>query len=155
MCMISQAATSNSIDVGTSPLVLGPKSKSFQISAFKGGSQYDYSGVRADETTTSSLAIQNLFKNWLMILRTPSQTQAVQKVHEEPSFSETSEMPNNLEKQSDEILKAVWRYFLGVDAIIKVPILLLTLLYLAINIIYGSRVSKELTPLWILRPCDS
>ncbi|KAL8480752.1 hypothetical protein ACS0TY_027332 [Phlomoides rotata] len=64
-------------------------------------------------------------------------------------------MPNNLEKQSDEILKVVWCYFLGVDATIKVPILLLTPLYLAVNIVYGSRVSKELTPLWILGPCDS
>ncbi|KAL8484205.1 hypothetical protein ACS0TY_026779 [Phlomoides rotata] len=121
-CSRANAATPKPSRTRTSPLVLGPKSKSFQILAFKGGSQYDYSGVRgnsskslknyfklsylqhkseessveylmthdvvpaphvaADETTTSSLAIQNLFKNWLMILRTPSQTQAMQKVHE-------------------------------------------------------------------------
>lgn len=118
---------------------------------FKGGSQYEYYGGRgnnskslknsfkvsyvqhtskesslespkvqnivpaphtaADETTTILLAIQNLFKNWLMLLRPPSQTQA--------------EMLNNLEKKSDGIPKAVWGYFWGLDATIKLPILLL------------------------------
>ncbi|KAI3464115.1 hypothetical protein Pfo_020778 [Paulownia fortunei] len=174
-------------------LVLGSKSKLFKISAFKGSSQYDDSGGRAngskslknavklsylqnkseesslesskvqnvvpapytaaDETTTRSLAIQNLLKNWLMLLRTPLQTQPVEEVLEESSSKETSEMPNALQKQErGAIRKAVWCYFLGLDATIKIPLLLFTPLYLAVNLVYGLKVSKELTPLWILGP---
>ncbi|KAI3454463.1 hypothetical protein Pfo_011126 [Paulownia fortunei] len=178
--------------VGTS-LVLGPKSKLFKISAFKGSSRHDNSGGRAngskslknpvkvsylqheseessvesskvqsvvpapytaaDETTTRSLAIQNLFKNWLMLLRTPSQTQPVEGALEEPSSMETSETPSTMQKQErGEILKAVGCYFLGLDATIKIPLIMFAPLYLTVNLVYGSEVSKELTPLWILGP---
>ncbi|KAK6123523.1 hypothetical protein DH2020_042730 [Rehmannia glutinosa] len=107
----------------------------------------------ADDTTTRSLAIQNLFKKWLTLLRTPSQSQAVDGALEENSPMETSEMPNTMQKRGrGEILKAVWCYFLGLDATIKIPLLMFTPLYLAVNIAYGSEVSKELTPLWIIGP---
>ncbi|KAL0417137.1 UNVERIFIED_CONTAM: hypothetical protein Slati_3545600, partial [Sesamum latifolium] len=178
--------------VGSS-LVLGPKSRSFKISAFKGSSRHDDSGGRAnvskslknpvkvsylqqegeesplesskvqnvvpasytaaDGTTTSSLAIQNLFKKWLILLRTPSQSQSVGGALDEPCSTETSETPNSMQKQErGEILKSVWCYFLGLDATIKIPFLMFTPLYLAVNLVYGSEVSKELTPLWILGP---
>ncbi|GFP90728.1 hypothetical protein PHJA_001216700 [Phtheirospermum japonicum] len=111
----------------------------------------------ADDTTTSSLAIQNLFKKWLMLLRTPSKTQAVGEAEAlvEPSPVESSETPpNTLQKQEErgEILKTVWCYFLGLDATVKVPLLIFAPLYLAINIACGPEVSKELMPLWILGP---
>ncbi|XP_011101307.1 uncharacterized protein LOC105179393 [Sesamum indicum] len=106
-----------------------------------------------DETTTRSLAIQNLFKNWLTLLCTPTQTHTMEEVLEEPSSAETSEMPNTLQKQErGEVLKAVWCFIWGLDASIKIPLLLFTPLYLAVNLVYGSKVSKELTPLWILGP---
>ncbi|KAL0441002.1 UNVERIFIED_CONTAM: hypothetical protein Sradi_0039100 [Sesamum radiatum] len=176
-----------------SSLVLGPKSKSFKISAFKGSSRHDDSGGRAngskslknpvkvsylqqegeesplesskvqnvvpssytaaDGTTTRSLAIQNLFKKWLILLRTPSQSQSVGGALDEACSTETSEMPNSMQKQErGEILKSVWCYFLGLDATIKIPFLMFTPLYLGVNLVYGSEVSKELTPLWILGP---
>lgn len=156
---------------GGASLVLGLKSKVLKVSAFKGGSQNDDSGVRAngskslkkvkvsylqhesdespgytqqqhessispkvlnhapysaaDEKTTSSLAIQNLFKNWLMLLRTPSQTRQVEESPEKPHM-ETSGVPNTVQKQErGEILKAAWCYFLGLDATIKIPLLML------------------------------
>ncbi|KAK6153284.1 hypothetical protein DH2020_012923 [Rehmannia glutinosa] len=105
----------------------------------------------ANETTTSSLAIQNLFKSWLMLLRMPSEPQPVDEVLEEPPPSITSEMPN-IEQERGDILKAVCCYFLGLDATIKIPLLLFTPLFLAVDLVYGSKVSKELTPLWILGP---
>ncbi|KAK4427120.1 hypothetical protein Salat_1480900 [Sesamum alatum] len=106
-----------------------------------------------DETTTRSLAIQNLFKNWLTLLRTPTQTHTMEEVLEEPNPAETSEMTNTLQKQErGEVLKAVWCYIRGLDATIKIPLLLFTPLYLAVNLVYGLKVSKELTPLWILGP---
>ncbi|KAH6770624.1 hypothetical protein C2S52_015427 [Perilla frutescens var. hirtella] len=177
---------------GRTHFVLGRTSKTFKISAFKGGSRHDDSGGRAngskslknpvkvsylqheseesvvesskvqnvvpapytadDETTTRSLAIQNLFKNWLMLLRTPLGMQPVEGPLEEPS-EETSEEPNAVQKnERREIFKAAWCYFMGLDSTIKIPLLMFTPLYLAVNLVYGSEVSKELTPLWILGP---
>ncbi|XP_073018232.1 uncharacterized protein [Primulina eburnea] len=124
------------LSVGAS-LALGPKSKLFKISAFKGSSRHDGSGSRsseskslknpatvsywqheskeslaesskvqnvvpasytaADETTTRSQAIQNLFKNWLMLLRSPSQTQTVEEVNKPSSVS--TELSKTKQKQ--------------------------------------------------------
>ncbi|PIN20258.1 hypothetical protein CDL12_07063 [Handroanthus impetiginosus] len=104
-----------------------------------------------DETTSRSLAIQNLFKNWLLLLRTPSQTQPVEEAPEKPSFIETSE--NTLQNEErGEFLKAVWCYFLDLDATIKIPLVLFAPLYLAVQLVCGSEVAKELTPFWILGP---
>lgn len=151
---------------GGASFVLGPKSKIFKISAFKGGNRHDDSGGRAngskslknpvkvsylqhesnesvvesskvqnvvpapytaeDETTTRSLAIQNLFKNWLMLLRTPLGTQPVEGALEEPS-EETSEEEQNVVQKNErrEVFKAAWCYFLGLDPTIKIPLLML------------------------------
>lgn len=80
----------------------------------------------ADETTSKSQAIQDLFKNWLMLMLTPSETQLPEEVPEAPSSMETSKIPNSLQKQErGEILKAAWCYFLGLDATIKITLLLL------------------------------
>ncbi|KAL3824861.1 hypothetical protein ACJIZ3_020890 [Penstemon smallii] len=107
----------------------------------------------ADETTTRSLAIQKLFKNWLMLLRTTPQTQPVDEVLEEPSSTETSDVPTTVQKQERGVTpKSVWCYFLSLDATIMIPLVIFTPLYLAVNLLYGSEVSKELTPLWILGP---
>ncbi|KAL8057228.1 hypothetical protein ABFX02_04G171100 [Erythranthe guttata] len=109
--------------------------------------------IAADETISRSLAIHNLFKSWLMLLRTPLQSQHVDEVLEESSSVETSEIPNSLKKQErSDFLKAVWCYFVGLNATIKIPLLLFTPLYLGVYVAYGSKVSKELTPLWILGP---
>lgn len=78
-----------------------------------------------DETTTRSLAIQKLFKNWLMLLRTPPGTQPVESAPEELS-EETSEETTNLQKnERREVLKAAWCYFMGLDPTIKIPLLIL------------------------------
>lgn len=147
-------------------LAPGLRSKSFKISAFKGGSRHDDSVGRsngskslknpvkvsylqheseessaesskvqnvvpapyteADETATSSLVIQKLFKSWLMLLRTPSQTPPVEGAVEQPSSVETSETSNIVQKQEKgELLKAARCYFLGLDATIKIPLLVL------------------------------
>ncbi|KAL2492614.1 embryo defective [Abeliophyllum distichum] len=175
------------------PLVLGPKSKVFKVSAFRGSTRHDESDSRAsgskspknpvkvsyvqqseesslepskvqnivpvpytstaDEKTARLLAIQTLFKNWLLLLRTPSRNQPVDEVLEEPSLAETSEKQNAVQKQErGGILKAIWCYFLGLDVTIKLTLLIFVPLYLAINLAYGAEVSKELTPLWVIGP---
>ncbi|KAL6524498.1 hypothetical protein OROHE_016169 [Orobanche hederae] len=108
--------------------------------------------IIADDTAIRSLAIKNLSKKWLLP-RTPSQTQDMNGALDEPSPVELSKTPSTLQKQERYgIFKAVWWYFWGLDATIKIPFLLCTSLYLAVNIKYGSEVSKELTPLWVLGP---
>ncbi|CAK9137576.1 unnamed protein product [Ilex paraguariensis] len=107
----------------------------------------------AHETIAGSPAIQELFKNWLSLLRTPSPNQVVDEIIEEPSKRAISETQNGIQnKESGGILKAVWSNFLGLDATIKIPLLIFIPWYLSVNAIYGADVSKELTPLWIFGP---
>lgn len=77
------------------------------------------------EATTSSLATQNLFKSWLVLLRKPSRTQAASETLEESSLAKTSEMPKDLLKQKGVILKAVWFHISNLDTAIRIPLLVL------------------------------
>ncbi|WCJ19493.1 embryo defective 2759 [Euphorbia peplus] len=107
------------------------------------------------ERIAGSAAINKLFKKWLSILSSPSSGQVGDEIiGDEPSSSE--ELPPTQStiqpKKRGEILKAVWCHFLSLDATIKIPLLIFAPLYLAINMIYGAQVSKELMPLWIFGP---
>ncbi|KAM7475515.1 hypothetical protein LguiB_022758 [Lonicera macranthoides] len=107
----------------------------------------------ADETTPGSRAIQNLFRHWLTLLRTPSPNQAVDEAIEGPSTREISETQNVTQiNKRGEIPRAVWGYFVALDATIKIPLMIFIPLYLAVNVIYGAEVSKELIPFWIIGP---
>ncbi|KAL6318577.1 hypothetical protein AAG906_000655 [Vitis piasezkii] len=108
----------------------------------------------ANGTIGGSLAIQNLFKKWLTMLRTQSPSQEVDEIlGEGPAVKEILETQNEIQnKDRGEILKAVWFYFLGMDAVIKIPLLIFIPLYLAVNVAYGPEVSKELAPLWVFGP---
>ncbi|KAF2293298.1 hypothetical protein GH714_040675 [Hevea brasiliensis] len=101
-----------------------------------------------------SPAIHKLFKKWLNMLRTDSPSQVADEILREPPSSEELQQTQNTvqTKEGHEILKPVWFHFLGLDATIKIPLLIFIPLYLAVNVIYGVDVSKELTPLWILGP---
>ncbi|XP_009763845.1 uncharacterized protein [Nicotiana sylvestris] len=108
--------------------------------------------AEADETT-SYFAIQNIFKSWLTLLRTPSPNQVMDETVEEPYTTETPERQKLVqEKERGQVRNVVWRYFLSLDATIKIPVLTFVPLYLAVTLIYGVEVSKELTPLWTLGP---
>lgn len=108
--------------------------------------------AEADETT-NYFAIQNIFKSWLTLLRTPSQNQVTNETVEEPYTTETSETQTMVQKKERvHVLKAIWCYFLSLDSTIKIPVLTFVPLYLAVTLVYGAEVSKELTPLWILGP---
>lgn len=105
------------------------------------------------ENLERSTAVQNLFKKWLMMLRTQSPAQVADGILEGPPPREVSDAQNGThKKERGEILKAVWSYFLGMDATIKIPLLIFVPWYLAVKFAYGAEVSKELTPLWILGP---
>lgn len=82
------------------------------------------------ETTAGSQAIQQLFKSWLTLLRTPSsssQSQLPNETLEETSENEIVETDDKKIQTSGRgvILKTVWRSFLGLDATIKIPAMIL------------------------------
>ncbi len=81
----------------------------------------------ADQRIASSPAIHKLFKKWLTMLRTQSPSQVEDGIlGEELPPTEISETHNETEnKKRGEILKAVWCHFLGLDATIKIPLLIL------------------------------
>ncbi|XP_050222003.1 uncharacterized protein LOC126672115 isoform X2 [Mercurialis annua] len=112
----------------------------------------------ANEGISGSPAIHKLFKKWLNLLRTQSSNEVADELLDEATppnevLHQTQITPNTAEaKESDNILKAIWSNFLGLDATIKTPLLIFIPLYLAVNAKYGAEVSKELTPLWILGP---
>ncbi|CAB4311162.1 unnamed protein product [Prunus armeniaca] len=150
------------LSVGAS-LMRGSKVKPLRVSAFKGSAQNDKSGgndmplsyaSEANESIASSPVIHKLFKKWLRMLRTQSSCEVVDGIlEEEPPPKEISETEHDTQnKERDGILRMVWSNFLGLNATIKIPLLIFIPGYLAVNITYGAEVSKELTPLWVLGP---
>ncbi|KAL5813839.1 hypothetical protein ACOSQ3_024611 [Xanthoceras sorbifolium] len=109
---------------------------------------------KTNETIAGSPAIHKLFKKWLTMLRTQSPSQVVSEdlVEELPA----REMPEtHIEIQNKgrvDVLRAVWCQFWDLEATIKIPLLIFLPMYLAINVIYGPGVSKELIPLWVFGP---
>ncbi|CAI9099284.1 OLC1v1036073C2 [Oldenlandia corymbosa var. corymbosa] len=105
------------------------------------------------ESAPGSLAIQNLFKSWLMLLRMPSQNHAVNGSAEQPSSMETSETQSSTEqKERVHILKAVWSFFWSLPISISISLVTFVPLYLAVNLKYGAEVTRELAPLWVGGP---
>ncbi|KAJ0105313.1 hypothetical protein Patl1_18076 [Pistacia atlantica] len=106
------------------------------------------------ETIAGSPAIQRLFKKWLTMLQTQSPCQEADEVlGERPPPKELSE--TNIETWNmgrSETLKAVWGHFWDLDATVKIPLLIFVPWYLAVNVVYGAQVSKELIPLWVFGP---
>ncbi|XP_019055813.1 PREDICTED: uncharacterized protein LOC104612361 isoform X2 [Nelumbo nucifera] len=113
-----------------------------------------YTSEDGQDSLVGSIAIQKLFKKWLMMLRTQSFNQAPNVIFEEGlPQSEISESQNGIQKrEAFKIFKAAWCYFMGLDAIIKVPLVIFIPWYLSVNVVYGPEVSKELTPLWVFGP---
>ncbi|MBA0862741.1 hypothetical protein Goshw_012282 [Gossypium schwendimanii] len=106
------------------------------------------------ENIVGSAAIQELFKKWIMILRSQSPSRVMDDaLGEEAPPRDTSEA--KIDTQSNrkgKILKTVWSYFWDMNATIKIPLLIFVPWYLGVNLIYGAEVSKELTPLWVFGP---
>ena len=67
----------------------------------------------ADETIAGSQATQNLFKNWLTLVRTPD-------------LPKISVMQNGTKsKERGGILQGIWCYFWGLDATVNITLLIL------------------------------
>ncbi|XP_073115766.1 uncharacterized protein [Elaeis guineensis] len=107
-----------------------------------------------EETTAGSLAIQKLFRKWLIMLRTQTPSLRMDgNFHEEPAENVTIEGQHvTIRMRAGNMLKAALVYFLGLDAAISVPLLIFIPWYLTVKLVYGVEVTKELTPLWVLGP---
>ncbi|XP_038895496.1 uncharacterized protein LOC120083720 isoform X1 [Benincasa hispida] len=107
----------------------------------------------ANEDIAPSPAIQKLFKKWLELLRRQPVSQDVDGILEDlPSAEMSDTQQESNKKESSEILRGVWFHFLGLNAAVKIPLLIFVPLYLVVNVFYGAEVSRELSPLWVLGP---
>ncbi|XP_054804511.1 uncharacterized protein LOC129307677 isoform X2 [Prosopis cineraria] len=107
----------------------------------------------ANDNLPTSTAIHKLFKKWLTLLLTQPSSEEVKEVLGE---STQGALPETLDgtqvKERGEVLKVAWTHFLALDETIKIPLLVFIPFYLAVNVRYGAKVSKELTPLWVVGP---
>lgn len=126
------------------PVAESPDSQKTPLSYSSGG----------EENIAGSPAIQKLFKKWLFMLQTQSSDQTSDGIFGDgPVQSEIAESQNGSKKQEeDKLLKTAWCYFLSLDVTVKIPLLIFIPGYLAVNLMYGAEVSKELTPLWVFGP---
>ncbi|KAF5732164.1 hypothetical protein HS088_TW18G00854 [Tripterygium wilfordii] len=107
----------------------------------------------ANEAPAGSPAIHKLFKKWLTMLRTHSPSQTEDEILEGVPPSEISQSQNAPQnKGRSELLKASWQYFLRLDGTIKIPLLIFIPFLVAVYLIHGADLLKELTPLWVLGP---
>ncbi|KAK1279424.1 hypothetical protein QJS04_geneDACA002777 [Acorus gramineus] len=112
-----------------------------------------YESEDGDNGMVGSPVIQNLFKKWLMMLRTHPSSQT-DEVFSGPSQCENipETQSGSLRLKAGNVLKAALGFFFGLDVAIQIPLLLFIPFYLAVNMVYGAEISRELTPLWIIGP---
>ncbi|ONK81222.1 uncharacterized protein A4U43_C01F26680 [Asparagus officinalis] len=112
-----------------------------------------YASEDGEDTTAGSLAIQKLFRKWLLMLRTQTFSPAGEVLGEKVAESKTSEDQTvPLKGEAGQLLKSTLVHFLKLDAAISLPLLMFIPFYLTVRMVYGAEVTKELTPMWILGP---
>ncbi|XP_072961260.1 uncharacterized protein [Typha angustifolia] len=113
-----------------------------------------YEDADRGDTRIGSIAIQRLFKKWLIMLRTQTSSDTMDKnINEEPVQTTTSESPHEeIRTKAGKMLKAALVYFVGLDAAISIPLLIFVPWYLSVKLRYGAEVTSELKPLWFLGP---
>lgn len=108
---------------------------------------------KANGTIAGSPAINKLFRKWLTVLRTQSSSTSDDFLGGGPAPREEVDAQNGAQKAGKNgILKAVWFYFLGYDLALKIPLVVFIPWYLAVIVVYGSDVARELMPLWVFGP---
>ncbi|KAK1269943.1 hypothetical protein QJS04_geneDACA005072 [Acorus gramineus] len=112
-----------------------------------------YESEDGDNGLAGSPVIQNLFEKWLMILRTQPSSQASEIVPGPPRCENIPETHSgSLRLKARNVLSDLLGFFFRLDMAIRTPLLLFIPLYLAVNLVYGAEVSRELTPMWIIGP---
>jgi hypothetical protein len=89
---------------------------------------FSYASEAGDSLGTSS-AFHGLFNKWLKMLRTQSSQSSCQEVEGFLGRLTPTVSPEILQrthgKETREVLKVAWSYFLALDATIKIPLLIL------------------------------
>ncbi|CAM8933813.1 unnamed protein product [Rhodiola kirilowii] len=111
----------------------------------------------ANNNTGRSTLIHNLFSQWLTKLHNcPQPIEIVEGISRTSEQLECSVSPGTKvemhKRQWDTIREVVSCCFSRLDATLKITMLIFIPCYVAIRVIYGVEVLKELTPLWILGP---
>ncbi|KAL6011467.1 hypothetical protein ACLOJK_001915 [Asimina triloba] len=117
--------------------------------------RFSYTSAQTEETVGGSATIQEMFKKWLIILRTQTASRTVEEVlKESPSKTEVTDPQPRTHGRggAGDLLKALLHFYLGLNAAINVPPLIMLPLYVAVNVACGPEVSRELTPLWVIGP---
>lgn len=79
----------------------------------------------ADESIGGSPAIQRLFRKWLTILRTRSPGRLVDDISGEALPPKGVSETGTPVKERSQLIKALWFHFWGLDAAIKIPLMIL------------------------------
>ncbi|KAL9267066.1 hypothetical protein AKJ16_DCAP19242 [Drosera capensis] len=111
-----------------------------------------YAVVAANKTASRSQAVHRLFSKWIK-QHTERPNESGEAIVEGPSQTELvqAQTGTHMEERSNVLMLAL-RYFLELDATIKVPLLIFVPFFLAVTLIHGMEVSKALTRLWIIGP---
>lgn len=110
-------------------------------------------GSEDRENTTGSIAIQKLFRKWLLMMRTQTLRPTDDVLSKKMRQSEPSEGHKvTVRREAGEVLKSAVLCFLKLDAAISLPLLIFIPFYLTVRMVYGAEVTKELSPMWILGP---
>ncbi|KAG0496609.1 hypothetical protein HPP92_001300 [Vanilla planifolia] len=101
-----------------------------------------------------SLAIKELFKKWLIVLRTQKQSQKIDKLSGKGPIQTAvpESMQVKVKTGTLKFLQSACTLFLGLDASISLPLAIFIPWFLTIRLLYGAEVTKELTPLWVFGP---
>lgn len=138
---------------GSIKLSFSPKEGEETLVESRKANNVPISYTSTDQTSSHLLSIQNLFKSWLTFTVPANANQVDERPSEEASPAAISEVQSPPQrKDKSELVKAVLRYIVGLNATIVIPLVIFVPWYLMVNLVYGAEISKELTPLWILGP---
>lgn len=122
--------------------------------SFDAQNHLSFESQEREDSNGGSLAIQKLFRKWLIMLRTQTSRPNTYEAFEEKAIK--SEVPDynqvTVSSKAVKLLQASFMYFLRMDASISLPLVIFIPWFLTIRIAYGAEVTKELTPLWIIGP---
>ncbi|PKU67840.1 uncharacterized protein LOC110100716 [Dendrobium catenatum] len=139
------------------PFQLSPTQKEIEettTESFDAQNHLSFESQEREDSNGGSLAIQKLFRKWLIMLTTQTSSPKVCEAFEEKPFK--SEVPEykqvTVSSKALKLLQVSFMYFLRLDASISLPLVIFIPWFLTIRIVYGAEVTKELTPLWIIGP---
>lgn len=122
--------------------------------SFDAQNNLSFASQERENSSGRSIAIQKLFRKWLIMLTTQTSSPQVREAFEENSIK--SEVPDcnqvTVSAKAVKLLQACFMYFLRLDASISLPIVTFIPWFLTIRIVFGAEVTKELAPLWIIGP---